>query len=585
MKKTRQFGKGFTKGQLLRVSLIYAIISWLLIQICTIVFPVFNWPDWTNKLVIILLISLFPVIIYMTKGYPVSTDKKPMVVNTVLLIVLAMMLLWSYKGSTFASYMISSDRILLKNKSVAILFFDEVGDHPDTEKISRSITEELISRLSKVSGLRVIGHVGTNPLDITEIAEEFNVSAVLQGSFQLSRNRLLLHVQLVNTKSAELVWDANYDTERKDLFQTQADIVNKVVETFELGLSDEAMYEINDFPTSNTKAFDSYLKARNILEDHHLMIYDSIALLQSKKMFETAIQLDSSFAEAYAGLAKLYNRYGDMLHSQPKIVQNMDSLQIVLSEKAHKLSPNSSYVNHARGFLYANSNQPQPDSAFYYLKKARTLDPNDYLNYSTMDFTLRVHGLADLALPYSLEAIKIEPLNSRLYSNLGMSYWMLGDMENADKSYQEAYDMALQKPFHGSHLTAFWMLANKDLPVAREVIGNLQLDWWFLDAYMLILEGKPDEARLKIDPTNDISFQWWARAEIYLLLDDKEKAIESLREGIAFNYPLYIWLINSKPWKKYENDPDFQEVLEAHKQVYENKKRNYGFDFEEFMKD
>jgi adenylate cyclase len=603
MSKFNKFWGKFKKRQILRVALTYFVVTWILVQIGSIVFPALNLPDWTITLLIVILVFLFPVAMFLAWTHEKGSDgftitdsvdtkknispikqKKTFTINLMLILLVVILILWYFVRPTILSDSVTTNNDFLENKSIAVLYFDNMSGDPDQEYFSDGITEEIIARLSKVEGIRVISRTSTHvykgkPINLKKIAKELNVSAVLEGSFRQSGNKIKVTAQLINAETDEHIWAQTFSRELNDVFQVQADIAYAIAKKFEMNVSEETTLKINKIPTSNAKAYEYYLKARYTLYDQFVNTEDSLDFVKSKDFFEKAIELDSDFAEAYAGLSELYDAYSYDFDLTPE----MDSIRHALSEKAYLLNPNSSFVNHVMGWkLYKES---YLDSAIFYFKEAIRLNPNDHLSYSAFGDILQSYQLDDLALPFNLKAVDLDPINAPLYAGLGYSYWMLGDLKNADKVFRKAYNIAEKKPFSGRNVTAFWLVAHEDANVGKQVLKNLDVNWWFLDIYILYLEGDLEEVRKRVDDRTFRRRGWWGKAEIYALLNDKPKMLEALRYGAEFNFSLYKWIQNTEPYQKYQNDPEFQKVLEAHKKVYDDNKRKYGFEFDEIMGD
>jgi TolB-like protein len=605
MSKFNNFWGKFKKRKILRVALTYFVVTWILVQIGSIVFPALNLPEWTITLLIVLLVFLFPVAMFLAwthekgsdgftitdsaetkKNHSPSNQKKSLTLNLVLISLLIILLLWYFVRPAIYSDSVTTNNDFLENKSIAVLYFDNMSGDPDQEYFSDGITEEIIARLSKVEGIRVISRTSTHvykgkPINLKTIAKELNVSAILEGSFRKSGNQIKITAQLINAKTDEHIWAETYSRELNDIFQVQSDIAHAIAKKFEMNISDQTALKINKFPTSNTKAYDYYLKARHFFYDQFSASGDSLDLVRSKDLFEKAIELDSSFAEAYAGLADLYDGYRN--NYRESFTEKMDSTRFALSKIAYSLSPNSSFVNHVRGWMFIHRDDPKEDSSYYYFKKARSIDPNDHLNYTAMGSILRKYQLDDLALPYNLKAVKINPLDAGNYTQLGYSYWMLGDLDNAGKSYQTAYDIGLKYGFSGIPATAFWMMSHGKINEAKQLIENHDINWWFLDAYLLALE-KDHIGAHKYTDVKRSAWSWWGKAEIYALLDEKENALDALMNfANEYEGSLYLWIQNTNNWQKYQDDPDFQIVLEAHKNIYEENKEKYGFEYDDFV--
>jgi hypothetical protein len=120
---------------------------------------------------------------------------------------------------------------------------------------------------------------------------------------------------------------------------------------------------------------------------------------------------------------------------------------------------------------------------------------------------------------------------------------------------------------------------------AKQLIENHDINWWFLDAYLLALK-KDHIGAHKYTDVKRSAWSWWGKAEIYALLDEKENALDALMNfANEYEGSLFLWIQNTNNWQKYQDDPDFQIVLEAHKNIYEENKEKYGFEYDDFVID
>jgi TolB-like protein len=597
-----QFFKELKRRSVYKAAISYGIVAWFIIQVAETLLPTYDAPIWILKTIHLLLLIGFPVTLVLAWAYEMSpkgilkttskstksidspSSTKMFSLRNIIIAGLFFFLIGQWAYNRFWNTKLD---IMNIEKSIAVLPF--VNDSPEEENqyFCNGIMEGILDHLSKISELTVISRSSVEQFredrpTTPEIANKLNVDYIVEGSVQKVNNQVVIFAQLIHAKSDKHLWSEKYNRNLTDVFKIQAEITQIVANKLQTIITPDVKERIDAPLTSNMDAYDNFLRARHIYYKEFFASGDSVDLVRSKVLFERAIDLDSNFAESYAGLSEVYaelrvvNRTGN---------EQLDSIRTALSQKAYSLDPNSSYVNHVRGWQFRYLSPRQEDSAFYYFKKARKLDPGDFVNYYSMGIMLRTHQLDDLALPYNLEAINIDPLNANLYTQLGYSYWMLGDQEKAENAYQAAFDLGLSYGFSGAPATAFWLMSHDKLDEAKLLIEKHDINWWFLDAHILFLEGNHVEARKMLEVDRN-SWSWWGKAEIYALLDEKNKAIDALgRFANEDNWSLYHWLQNTDPWQKYQDDPEFQEVLEIHKLIYDKNRSKYGFEFSEFMSD
>ena len=490
------------------------------------------------------------------------------------------MLVLNFVPQTFLKNGASKKSGMLTNKSIAVLYFENMSGDPEQEYFSDGITEEIISRLAQIEGLRVISRTSTRvykgkPLNLKKIAAELNVSAVLEGSFRKSGNQIKVTAQLIDAETDEHIWAETFDIELKDIFQVQSDIAYEIAKKFEVEIASEINLKINERITSNAEAYDYYLRARHIADKDYDFQYDSIDFVRSKTMYEKSILIDSTFAEAYAGLASLYSSY--QLSNIKSFSEEMDSIMRALSWKAYRLDSNSAFVNNVRVWMLIIRDEPLVDSAFYHAKKAFELDPNDDFNYQTVGYLLTMTGLHNLAIPFYKKSIGLNPLDPHSHAALGLCYWTTGDIENAEKYFNQAFELEQHKNYGYSWATAYWYLNEGDVNKAISLIENLNIKW-IIKTFLKVEEGNLKEAEIIADST-----KWlWFKAELYNKLNQKIKAIEAISEDPEAWTINYLWLSNVAHWKSYHSEPKFLIKFNAIKQIYEQNLLKYGLTLSDF---
>ena len=187
-------------------------------------------------------------------------------------------------------------------RRVAILPMANLSGGSD-EYFSEGLTEELISSICMVSGLRVISRTSAlkykdTGKSVPEIGRELNVGSILEGSVRKAGNRVRISVQLIDTESDDHLWSQTYDRDLLDVFAIQSDIAQRVLEALKVTLLPEEKEKIEKRPTTNRDAHDLVLKGR-----YHWHKGTEAELRTAIQLFEEAIRVDPNYALAYVGLA------------------------------------------------------------------------------------------------------------------------------------------------------------------------------------------------------------------------------------------------------------------------------------------
>ncbi len=190
--------------------------------------------------------------------------------------------------------------------SAAVLPFVDLSPEKDQEYFSDGLTEELITTLSQVPGLRVAARTssfqfkGQNP-DVHEVGRRLDVGAVLEGSVRRSGNRLRVSTQLINVKDGYQLWSESYDRDLADVFAVQEDVARSIVSALRVRLAPARDSALALRPTGDLQAYDLYLKGRFAWNQRN-----ATSLPEAVHYLEQAVARDSTFARAWSALAQAY---------------------------------------------------------------------------------------------------------------------------------------------------------------------------------------------------------------------------------------------------------------------------------------
>ncbi|MBP1862284.1 adenylate/guanylate cyclase domain-containing protein [Rhizobium herbae] len=190
--------------------------------------------------------------------------------------------------------------------SVAVLPFINVSGDKEHDHLAEGLTDDLITELSKVSGLFVIARhsvfaIGDTPGKIQDVAAELGVHYVLEGTLQRAGPRLRINVKLIDAVSGLSLWAERYDRQYADLFAVQDDVIGKIISALAVKLSEGERDQLARIPTGNLEAYDYYLRA----EQEGITYSDVETYRRTLSFYQKAIDLDPNFANAHAGIARV----------------------------------------------------------------------------------------------------------------------------------------------------------------------------------------------------------------------------------------------------------------------------------------
>ena len=304
--------------------------------------------------------------------------------------------------------------------SVAVLPFANLSADPDNEYFTDGLTEELIGALANVEGLQIPARTsvyalkGTN-LDIQEIGRRLGVDNILEGSVRKAGDQLRISVQLIKVSDGFNLWSETYDRQFEDVFVIQGEIAGNIVEALQLTLSPVEKQALRSERTTDFKAYEYYLRGRGHYRRRTRTDFDS-----AREMFSKAIEIDSGYALAWAGLADTYTEFWRNYESTEENLKQAEET----SREAVELDPNLAEAHAARGF--ALGQRQLYDEAAAAFRRAMELNPRlfeAYYYYGTVAFSAgRLETAAEMfekateAAPDEIRALQLLP---QIYTRLG----------------------------------------------------------------------------------------------------------------------------------------------------------------------
>ena len=381
--------------------------------------------------------------------------------------------------------------------SVAVLPFKNITGDPNQFYFSDAITEDIITDLSKLSGIFV---VASNSIfsyrdkakKFHEISEELGVRYLLDGSVQRSESQLRISVRLIDALSGNNIWAERYDGKLSDLFAVQSEISHKVTKALAVTLSANEIERLEQKNTDSIDAYDTFVKARRIADSP-----SRANIEKAEQLYARVIELDPNFAGGYAGLSYLYNvrarfRYG-------KDVKSYRKKALELAKKAIEIDRNFAWSYIALGG--AHLAHRDATSAVDAARKALSLEPHGYYANLYMGFYLQFTGEGALAVEHTERAKRLSPVDTvRNLAFLGRAYFINEDYGKAidvwDRRYQK---FPISSPNGFVYLAAASVLHNNH-GKARETVDKLRdafpkfsLSEW---GYIKLYKQESDRARL-----------------------------------------------------------------------------------------
>ncbi len=350
--------------------------------------------------------------------------------------------------------------------SAAVLPFVDLSPSKDQEYFSDGLTDELITSLSQIEGLRVAGRTssfqfkGRNP-DVRDVGRQLGVGAVLEGSVRRAGNRLRVNAQLVSAHDGYQLWSESYDRDPQDVFAVQEDIARAIVAALRVRLGAATDSALAARPTQDLDAYDLYLKGRYAWNQR-----TGTALQQAASWFGQAVARDSGFTRAWAGLADSYL----LLPAYTGEPQEEAWAQARgAAHRALAADPGlaDAHTSMAYGTMLYEWDWAGAEASF---RRAIAANPNYPTAHHWYADFLAGRGRLDEALVQMQEARRLEPLSLIINAELAWVYYVMQRPAEAETQIRQA--MQLDPNFSHAYFIQGMILIQQRRP--REAVASLE---------------------------------------------------------------------------------------------------------------
>ena len=356
--------------------------------------------------------------------------------------------------------------------SIAVLPFVNMSDDPKQEFFSDGMTDDLITELSKISGLMVIARNSSftykgKPVKVKQVAEELGVRYVLEGSVRRAGDEVRINAQFIDAMTGVHLWAERYDGPMNKVFALQDEITQKIVSAMQVQLSGGEKEQVGLRATDNIEAYNALLEGLG-----HFFRYTPDGTAKAAALFKKAIELDPNYGRAYAALAHVY--YQATLFTALLPALNMSWIEGRLrlreyTQMALKKPTPSAYNLSALSYL----SRRQHKEAISEEERGLALDPNSRECHFNMGRVLYLAGRPKEGIEYINKSWRLDP-RSRLLNlvALGWAHFCMGETAEAATFFEQAQKLHPEAGI-ALPLAAFYALLGRDQD-ARSMIDMLR---------------------------------------------------------------------------------------------------------------
>jgi TolB-like protein/cytochrome c-type biogenesis protein CcmH/NrfG len=431
-----------------RVAAAYIVAAGFIIQIASAVFPAWELPNWSLRLMIFLILAGFPIALIFAWAFdvtPTGIERTPPVETASetafglrrsnLLLLAGSGILVSAAAGIFVLFFLLPHATAHKiDKSIAVLPFENRSNDQNNVYFADGIQDDILTNLSKIGDLKVISRTSVmsyrgQSRNIREIGKALGVSTILEGSVQREGNRVRVNVQLIDATTDEHIWANNYDRDLTDVFAIQTDLAHEIANALQAKLSPSEKARVETKPTDNVEAYQAFRDAHNF----HSAYEDFEKLKQGEQMYERAITLDPKFALAFARYSQLESW---IVHTFERTAVRRDKAR-ALAESALRLQPELPEAHLAMGFAFYYIDNDYEAAAREFAIAQRGL-PNEAEVYLAMGAIQRRQGKWAASNASLEKAVALNPKDIWAMQNLAINYEVQRNFEAANKTIDAA---------------------------------------------------------------------------------------------------------------------------------------------------
>ena len=426
-----------------RVAAAYIIAAGGIIQLASATFPAWELPNWSLRLVILLLLVGFPIALILAWAFDITSQGIRATPDTPaprtrrrrnIIMLIATGVVISAATGFFLLPRVAAHKV---DKSIAVLPFENLSDEKENAYFADGVQDDVLTNLSKISDLRVISRTSVmqyrgRPTNLREIGKALGVSNILEGSVRRSGNRVRVNVQLIDANTDEHVWANDYDRDVTDVFAIQSDLAREIANALQAKLSPAEKSQMTRKPTENPEAYLAFVQAHDLSCSYE----DPAKLKQSEQLYQRAVDLDPNFALALARYSQLESWIARDIDRAPERREKARTL----AERALELQPDLSEAHLARGYSYYWGDNNY-GAALKEFEIAQQGLPNESEVYLAIGAIQRRQGKWAESTANMEKAASLNPKDTWPLQNLTFNYAMQRNFGAANKTIDRALEL------------------------------------------------------------------------------------------------------------------------------------------------
>jgi len=581
MSRILVFWQELKRRNVVRRNTVYAATAFVILELVSIIQDPLNLPEWTLRMVIILLVLGFIISIIVSWIY--ETDQNGNLVKTVPAspgskedIKLASP---AWKAATYISFAIIIALVVLNirprkqsalmhediEKSIAVLPLENMSNDKEHSYFGDAMTDEIIMQLNKIAEFSVRSRTSVMKYKLTEksspfIGEELKVNYLVEGSAQRFEDQVRIRVKLILSSHDKHLWSKTYEGKWSDILTFQSRIAQEIASELKILLSSDEINDLEKVSTENATAYELYLKARYFQNQRSNEGFTSAIYY-----YMEALRHDPEFAAAYNGIAfsralqGIYN-FLPMSEALPKAYEA--ATQAVMLDKEHgDALATFGLIKSIEGDLAASEKE--------YLKSVKFQAKSAEAHHG-FSYILSWRSKHERAIEEAKIALSLEPVNPIMIRGLGYTYYFDRQYDKAIEAYHKCLEMDstqviayqwLSWAYHsdGLYAEAITSLADFLVELGESDQAEQLKMTYFQSGYTVAITQLVEISREHF--IRNISGPFW-NSILLAMIGEHEKAMHSLEEYVLEDYPWRLYSPEVFPY--YDSislDPGMPELL------------------------
>lgn len=538
------------RRNIFKVSIIYIIVAWIIIQVASIVLPTFNAPQYFMKMIVFLMVIGFPVNLVFAWAYELTPEgiKKTKKANS--------------KISKALKTNNNLNKVIISSDSIAVLPFSNTRPDPDTDYLGMALADQVIGGLVYLKNVTVrasstIRKYENQVVDPLKVGKKLNVNYIVSGNYLREADFIRLNIELIDVITNEMIWQTPIEVEFKNAFKLQDIVSEKVIKGLKIQFSQDEIGRMQSDIPNNPLAYEYYLRSLSYPLTNE---GKKIAI----EMLEKSIELDPDYALPYDQLGYIFiglSNFELLGHEGMKKAERY--ILKALSINGELLSALSNLVN-----IYTDTGRIE--KAVEITNQMLQINPNNASTHNSLGYIYRYVGMLNESIEEFERAIALDPSTP---TTLGVSYIATGNYDKAFKAFDTKDTRLNFLGFQGLILYRQGKIKQAveyfDRIIAMEPEGSIAL--WVTGCKALI-EGNIDkglEATRKMEQAQIPDAEaLYHIAENYALLGDKVACTRMLQRTVDGGYINYPFMLTDSFFDSVRDDLEFQKILELAKKKH-----------------